>query len=201
MKQLLSLCCMAMLCLRVCAANLTVNSLDTPVHADLEVNKCVDIPDSCYTGLRTFTLDVTFDNASTSNGFYVAFGNDTGNDYLEFEEMQFQIGFDQGKWKLREKGMIRTYSCTNSFSQTGTKSLRMRIKVNKNGTPRLVTFEDSSHIFTFPGLDLSGPYTIPNYFTPPFTDLKVTRRGYFSSAPEDLTSLTFGRGGIQLILR
>jgi hypothetical protein len=183
------------------AASLDVGSLDTPVHIDLEVNKCVEIPDSCYAGLRYLTLEVTFNNASPSNGFYVAFGNDTGNDYLEFEEMAFQIGFDQGKWKLREKGMVNTYTCTNNFSQTGTNSLKMVIKVNKDGQPRLITFEDGSQPFTFPGLDLSSCETIPSYFTPPFTDLKVTRRGYFSSDPCDSTSVKFDRGGIKLILR
>jgi len=183
------------------AASLDVGSLDEPTHTDLEVNKCVDIPDSCYAGLRTLTLDLSFHEASPSNGFYVAFGNDTGNDYLEFEEMQFQIGFDKGRWKLREKGMVRTYTCTNDFAQTGTKSLRMRIKVNKEGQPRLITFEDGSQPFTFPELDLSSAETIPAYFTPPFTDLKVTRRGYFASAPDDITSVAFGQNGIKLILR
>ena len=183
------------------SATLDVDSLDTPVHTDLEVNKCVQIPDSCYAGLRSMTLDISFHNASLSNGFYVAFGNDSGNGYLEFEEMQFLIGFDQGRWKLREKGMAEIYTCTNDFTQTGTKSLRMRIKVNKDGQPRLVTFNDGDNLFSFPGLNLSSTETIPAYFTPPFTDLKVTRRGYFTSAPDDSTSIVFGQGGMQLILR
>ena len=190
----------AVLCLPLFANTINVPTLDTPTHTDLEVNKCVDIPDSCYSGLRYLTLDISFNNASPSNGFYAAFGNDTGNEYLEFEEMAFQVGFDQGRWKLREKGMVHTYTCTNDFAQTGTKSLRMRIKVNKDGQPRQITFKDGDNLFAFPGLDLSSIETIPSYFTPPFTDLKVTRRGYFSDEPEDSTSVNFSMGGIKLII-
>lgn len=196
-----SLSATVMLSMPLFAAKIGVPSLDAPVHADLEVNRCVKIPDSCYEGLRVFTLEISFSSATPSNGFYVAFGSDTGNGYLEFEETAFQIGFDEGQWKLREKGMIRIFACTNSFSQTGTKSLKMVIKLNREGRPRQVVFEDGTQPFTFPGLDLSGPETIPAYFTPPFSDLKVTRRGYFSSEPEDSTSLNFSRGGIKLILR
>jgi len=113
----------------------------------------------------------------------------------------FRIGFDQGRWKLREKGMINTYTCTNQFSQTGTKNLRMRIKVNADGDPLEVTFADNGQRFDFPGLNLSSAATIPAYFTPPFADLKVTRRGYFTDDPKDSTSLTFSQGGIRLIIR
>jgi hypothetical protein len=183
------------------AAKIGVPSLDEPVHADLEVNRCVQIPDSCYEGLRIFTLEISFNNATSSNGFFVAFGSDTGNDYLEFEEIAFQIGFDQGRWEIREQGMVNTYACTNGFPQTGTKSLSMRIKLNAGGRPRQVVFADGGQAFTFPGLDLSGPESIPAYFTPPFSDLKVTRRGYFASGPDDSTLVSFDRGGIKLIVR
>ena len=201
MKYLLCLCFLAVLCLPLFSAKLTIDSLDSPAHPDLEVNKCVDIPDSCYTEIRTLTLEITFNNASPSNGFYVAFGNDTGNDYLECCEMAFQIGFDQGVWKFREKGMVKTYVCTNSFAQTGTKSLRMKIRVTEDKNPLWVTFEDNGHSFTFPGLDLSSKESIPAYFTPPFTDLKVTRRGPFTGDPEDSTSLILSKDGIVIILR
>ena len=201
MKHLLCLCFVAGLCLSLFSANLNVGSLDAPVHTDLEVNKCMEIPDSCYADLRTLTVEVTFKNASPSNGFYVALGDDTGNGCLEFEEMAFQIGFDQGVWKFRKKGMAKTYTSTNSFAQTGAKSLRMKIKVTPEGQPRLVSFEDDNQPFSFPGLDLSSIETIPEYFIPPFSDLKVTRRGYFVSDPEDSTSLKFGQGGIKLIIR
>ena len=201
MKHFLYLYFLAVLCLPLFAAKLIIDSLDSPDHTDLEVNKCVNIPDSCFIELRTLTLEITFNNASSSNGFYVAFGNDTGNDYLEFEEMAFQIGFDQGKWKLREKGMVKTYVCTNSFTQTGTKSLRMKIRVTEDKNPAWVTFEDNGQSFTFPGLDLSSKESIPAYFTPKFTDLKVTRRGSFAGTLEDSTALIFSNDGILIILR
>jgi len=192
---------MMALCLPLFSARIAVNSLDEPEHIDLEVNKCVPVPESCYTGLRILILDISFANASPSNGFYAAFGNDTGNDYLEFEEMQFQIGFDQGRWQLREKGMVNTYTCTNQFAQSGTKSLRMQVRVNESGSPLEVTFADNGQAFSFPGLDLSTPDKIPAWLIPPFSDLKVTRRGYFADAPEDLTSVVFSQDGIRIIIR
>lgn len=201
MKLLFVWCFTGLLCLPLLAANLAVGSLDTPIHTDLEVNRCLSIPDSCYAHLRIFTLEITFKNASPSNGFYVAFGNDTGNGYLEFEEMVFQIGFDQGKWQLREKGMVNTYTCSSSFSPSGTKNLKMQIRVDEAGNPLSVTFADNGQSFTFPGLDLSSPKRIPEWITPPFADLKVTRRGYFANDPQDSTSLTFSRGGIKVIIR
>ena len=133
MKYLFCLCCYMTVSLPLLAGKLNVSQLDEPSHIDREVNKCVAIPASCYSKLRTLILEVSLKNASPSNGFYVACGNDTGNKYVEPREVDFRIGFDQGRWKLREKGMIKTYTCTNQFSQTGTKNLRMRIKVNADG--------------------------------------------------------------------
>jgi hypothetical protein len=187
--------------LMLCAARVVVPSLNSPEFADLEVNKCVPIPDSYYEDLRVFTLEVTFNSAGTSNGFHVAFGNDTGNGFLEFEEISFQIGFDGGRWKLREKGMKNTYICTDDFSTPATRVLSMRITINNEGMPMRVAFKDNNRLFTFPCLDLSSPDVIPDFIKPPFSDMKITRRGYFAENPEDLTTVSFDRDGIKLLLR
>jgi hypothetical protein len=189
------------LSLPLLAVTVNVPSLNTPEHLDLEVNKCVPIPESCYTGLRILIIDIRFENASTSNGFYVAFGNDTGNEYLEFEEMQFQIGFESGRWQIRDRGMLNTYVCTNQFAQTNTTSLKMWIRVNEDAIPSKVTFADSGRPFSFPGLDLSTPEIIPEWLIPAFSDLKVTRRGYFASEPEDSISVAFSQDGVRVLIR
>ena len=97
--------------------------------------------------------------------------------------------------------MVNIYACTNSFAQSGTKNLRMLVRVNESGNPLAVTFADNGHPFSFPGLDLSRPEKIPEWLTPPFANLKVTRRGYFPGEPQNSTSLSFSRGGLKVIIR
>ena len=79
MKYLFCLCCYMTVSLPLFAEKLNVTQLDEPSHIDREVNKYVAINASFYSKLWTLTMEVTFENASLSNGFYVAFGNDTGN--------------------------------------------------------------------------------------------------------------------------
>ena len=111
-----------------------------------------------------------------------------------------QVGFFQDRYDfLRERGLQRSYICTNDFVKTGTKNLQLGIRYDISGVPQTLSFTDNGTQFQFPGLDISAPSTA-SWLRPVWKNIKLTRRGYVEDPLEEIR-VSIAADGAAIIIR
>ena len=166
-----------LLALSTFAVTLDVPRLTTPAFADREASGDTDIPPGACRDLRNFRIQLSFD-ATTTNNVQLAFGRDSEplDSHLAAEETAFIIGWDSGNWFLRPTGLKERLTFIPVDGQTARRrTLTASIRVNTQGTPTAVVFEDDAGAFTFDGFSLTPP---PSWLVPKdWGLLRVTVRG------------------------
>lgn len=175
MKALFTLT--TLLALSTLAVTLDVPCLPISTFADREASDDTDIPPSAFRDLRRFRIQLSFEATSTNN-VQLAFGHDTEplDCCLAAEETACIIGWDSGNWFLRPAGLKEHLTFTPVDAQISRRrTLTASIRVNTQGAPTAVVFEDDSGAFTFNGLSLTPP---PSWLVPKnWNLLRVTVRG------------------------
>ena len=166
-----------LLALSTCAVTLDVPCLPTSAFADREAFGDTSIPPSACRDLRSFRIQLSF-YATPTNNVQLAFGRDTEplDGCLAAEETAFIIGWDSGNWFLRPVGLKERLTFVPTDAQTARRrTLIASIRVNTQGTPTAVVFEDDAGAFTFDGFSLTPP---PSWLVPKdWGLLRVTVRG------------------------
>ena len=183
------------------ANGVTVNESTLPESgfADLETSKHIKIVPFDLNKVRLFSVDLEFNGSTLSNNYEIAMGCSDSEGELPAENIDFILGISCGTWFLRERGLRRTYTCTNDFAKTGAKKLRLAIRYDTSGVPQKISFMDSGTPFEFPGLDISAPATAA-WLRPAWKDMKLTRRGYVED-PLDGIRVSIAADSTAIIIR
>jgi len=183
------------------AVGITINESTLPESnfADRETSKHYAFAPPELGKLNFFKIDLTFCGSTLSNNYEIALGNSDREGELPAEDIDFILGISCGTWFLRERGLRRTYICTNDFVKTGTKNLQLSIRYDASGVPQTISFMDNGTPFQFPGLDISASSTV-SWLRPVWKDMKLTRRGYVED-PQDGIRVSLTADGSKIIIR
>ena len=199
MKSFCCLFCSLLVLASADGVTLNESTLPNSEFADLEASKHYVITPPELGKSDFFKIDMTFCGSSLSNNYEIALGNSDSEGELPAENIDFILGISCGTWFLRERGLRRSYICTNDFVKTGTKRLQLAIRYDATGVPHTLSFTDSGKPFQFPGLDISAPSTVA-WLQPAWTDIKLTRRGYVADPSEEIR-VSIAADGATIIIR
>ncbi|MFA7174892.1 MAG: hypothetical protein WC340_16070 [Kiritimatiellia bacterium] len=183
------------------ANGVTVNESTLPDSDfdDLETSRHIKIVPLDLNKVRLFSIDLEFGGSTLSNNYEIAMGCSDNEGELPAENIDFILGISCGTWFLRERGLRRTYTCTNDFAKTGAKKLRLAIRYDASGLPQNIAFMDNGTPFNFHGLDISAPATAA-WLRPTWKDMKLTRRGYVED-PLDGIRVSIAANSTAIIIR
>jgi hypothetical protein len=167
-----------------------------PSNLGWEVSQDVRLP-ARSTDSRIFKVEFTF-TATASNNVQIAFGKDANNDWkLPAEETSATVGWDRGAWFL-QSGDLRTAftnTPTNSM-ETASRTLRMSVRLNANGNPIALSFNDQ----TGGALAFQNLMGVPSWINPKEWDMAaLTSRGW--GERDETAKISFNLDGTHILLR
>lgn len=148
--------------------------LPEPVTADREVSHTFTLTPWQKEQTRLFRIEISFE-ATPSNSVQLALGRDTLSDgqALDATETDLCLGWDSGEWFLQPQGLRERYTVSSACD--GSTTLRMDVRLSRDGSYLAPTFTDHKGLVVFDNLVLTPT---PTWLKPEYwNSLRVTVRG------------------------